>query len=127
MSESAKGQEGRYRREPRRRFSAEHKRQLVQTLLSSTVSLARFAREHDLNHNQLARWRREYEQGAYGAIAQAGAEFVPVCVDPMVNRPSPVASCAAAIATIELHLPKGRIVMHDVGVDALRELIEALR
>ncbi|WP_458764628.1 transposase [Cupriavidus basilensis] len=43
------------------------------TLLSSTMSLARFAREHDLNHNQLARWRREYEQGTYGAVAQVPA------------------------------------------------------
>jgi len=32
---------------------------MAQTLLSSTMSLARFAREHDLNRNQLARWRRE--------------------------------------------------------------------
>ncbi|SPK70630.1 conserved protein of unknown function (plasmid) [Cupriavidus taiwanensis] len=127
MSESAKGHEDGYRREPRRRFSAEYKRQIVMTLLSSTVSLARFAREHDLNHNQLDRWRREYQQGAYGAIEQSGAEFVPVCVAPMVNFPSPVTSSTAAMTTVELHLPKGRIVMHDVGVDYLRELIEALR
>jgi hypothetical protein len=80
-----------------------------QTLLSSTMSLARFAREHDLNHNQLARWRREYEQGTYGAVAQVGAEFVPVCVAPVDRRPSPVVSSAGATATVELHLPKGRI------------------
>jgi transposase len=127
MLESAKDQEGGYRREPRRRFSAEYKCQIVQTLLSSTMSLARFAREHDLNHNQLARWRREYEQGTYGAVAQASAEFVPVCVEPVVHYPSPVVSSAGTTATVELHLPKGRIVMHDVGVDCLRELIEALR
>lgn len=100
---------------------------MVQTLLSSTMSLARFAREHDLNHNQLARWRREYEQGTYGAVAQVGAEFVPVCVEPVDRRPSPVVSSAGATATVELHLPKGRIVMHDVGMAYLRELIEALR
>ena len=125
MSESAKDLEGRYRREPRRRFSAEYKCQMVQTLLSSTMSLARFAREHDLN--QLARWRREYEQGAYGAIAQAGRSLFPVCVASMVNCPPSVTLSTAAMTTVELHLPKGWIVMHDVGVDYLRELIEALR
>lgn len=127
MSQSAKDQEGGYRREPRRRFSAEYKCQMVQTLLSSTMSLARFAREHDLNHNQLARWRREYEQGSYGPIAQSGAEFVPVCVGPIVGSPSRVASSTGTTATVELHLSRGRIVMHDVGMAYLCELIEALR
>ncbi|WP_420993647.1 IS66 family insertion sequence element accessory protein TnpA [Cupriavidus sp. 30B13] len=127
MSQSAKDQEDRYRREPRRRFSAEYKCRMVQTLLSSTMSLARFAREHDLNHNQLARWRREYEQGTYGPMAQAGVEFVPACVGPIGSSSSQVASCTGAIATVELHLAKGRIVMHDVGVDCLRALVEALR
>lgn len=126
MSEAAKDQESGYRREPRRRFSAEYKCQIVQALLSSPMSLARFAREHGLNHNQLARWRREYEQGAYGPMAQAAVEFVPVCIAPTATSPSQRAS-SGTITTVELHLPKGRIVLHDVGVDGLRELIEALR
>lgn len=126
MSESAKDQEG-YRNEPRRRFSSAYKCQVVQALLSSAMSLARFAREHDLNHNQLARWRREYEQGKYGAVAEVAKDFVPVCVEPMLSSPSPVVPASRAMATIELHLPKGRIVMHDVSQACLHELIEALR
>lgn len=124
MSEAAKDQDG-YRKEPRRRFPAEYKCQVVQALLSSTMSLARFAREHDLNHNQLARWRREYEQGKYGAVAEV--DFVPVCVDPMLGSPSLVVPATRATATVELHLPKGRIVLHDVSQAWLHELIEALR
>lgn len=126
MSESAKDQDG-YRREPRRRFSTEYKRQVVQALLSSAMSLARFAREHDLNHNQLARWRREYEQGKYGAVPEVLKDFMPVCVEPNLSSPPPVVLGSRATATVELHLPKGRIVMHDVSQACLHELIEALR
>lgn len=69
-----------FRSEPRRRFTNEYKRQVVQTLLASPMSLSRVVREHDLNHNQLARWRREYEQGKYGTTANKVTEFAPVCV-----------------------------------------------
>lgn len=43
-----------FRNGPRRRFSAQYKRELVESVLASPLSLARVAREHDLNHNQLA-------------------------------------------------------------------------
>ncbi|RWA52265.1 hypothetical protein AU476_18030 [Cupriavidus sp. UYMSc13B] len=71
--------------------------------------------------------RREYERGSYGAVAQASAEFVPICFEPLVHHPSPVASSPDATTTVELHLPKGRIVMHDVDMAYLCALIEALR
>jgi transposase-like protein len=48
-----------FRNEPRHHFSAHYKRELVEMVLAAPVSLARVAREHNLNHNQLARWRRE--------------------------------------------------------------------
>ncbi|WP_436226460.1 IS66 family insertion sequence element accessory protein TnpA [Cupriavidus necator] len=111
-----------YRKEPRRRFSSEYKCQVVRALLSSTMSLARFAREHDLNHNQLARWHREYEQGKYGAVAEVAMDFVPVCVEPMLSSPPPVLPTSSAMATVELHLPQGRIVMHNVSQACLHDL-----
>ncbi|MDE4917476.1 transposase [Cupriavidus metallidurans] len=126
MLEAAKNRDG-YRKESRRRFPSEYKSQVVQALLSSTMSLARFAREHDLNHNQLARWRREFEQGKYGAVAQEVKDFVSVCVDPMLAGPLPIISSTRATATVELHLPKGRMVLHDVSPALLRELVEAMR
>jgi transposase len=52
-----------FRNEPRRSFSTQYKRELVEMVLASPTSLARLAREHDLNQNQLTKWRREYEQG----------------------------------------------------------------
>lgn len=121
-----------FRNEPRRRFTNEYKRQVVQTLLASPMSLSRVAREHDLNHNQLARWRREYEQGKYGSAANEVTEFVPVCVGPLVSGTLPEVPAAEeatrrAVATVELHLPKGKVVIRDVSPDCLRDLIEALR
>lgn len=47
MAETDGGNERTYRNEPRRRFSVEYKRQIVQALLGSTMSLPRVAREHD--------------------------------------------------------------------------------
>jgi transposase-like protein len=43
-----------FRNEPRRRFSAHYKRDLVEMVMASPLSLARVAREHELNQNQLA-------------------------------------------------------------------------
>jgi transposase-like protein len=126
MSETAKDQED-YRKEPRRRFSVAYKCQVVRALLASTMSLARFARDHDLNHNQLARWRREYEQGRYGATDDVAREFVPVCIETVASRTSCDVAATTAVATVELHLPKGKVVMRDVSQGCLRDLIEALR
>ncbi len=55
-----------YRKLPRRHFSKEMKRQMVEELLRSSVSLAQFARQGDLHYNMLTKWRREYLAGQYG-------------------------------------------------------------
>lgn len=121
-----------FRNEPRRRFTNEYKRQVVRALLASPMSLSRVAREHDLNHNQLARWRLEYEQGKYGTAADEVTEFDPVCVEPLVSGKLPEVPAAEeatrrAVVTVELHLPKGKAVIRDVSLDCLRDVIEALR
>lgn len=65
MTDASLPATGSFRNEPRRSFSREYKRQVVETVLASPSSLARVARGHDLNHNQLSRWRREYQRGLY--------------------------------------------------------------
>jgi transposase-like protein len=76
---------GTFRNEPRRRFSAQYKRELVETILASPLSLARVAREHELNQNQLARWRREYEQGKFVLTDGKDVSLLAVCVDGTVS------------------------------------------
>lgn len=47
----------------RRRYSRDFKRQLVEQTLSGQESVSVIARRHDVNANQLFRWRRDYQNG----------------------------------------------------------------
>ena len=50
---------------PRRRFSVQYKRQIVEETLSGETSVSLVARQHDINANQVFKWRREYQQGLF--------------------------------------------------------------
>ena len=117
-----------FRNEPRRRFTVEYKREVVRALLASPMSLARVARDYDLNHNQLARWRHEYEHGKYGEPVQSADGATPfLSVSVRSSDASADGAVGSAATSVELHLPKGKVVIHNVSTDCLRELIEALR
>lgn len=64
------------RNEPRRRFTNNYKREVVQERLESQTLLSRAVSEHDLNHNQRDRGRREYGQGKYASASNQAMEFV---------------------------------------------------
>lgn len=49
---------------PRRRYTNEQKLNIVKAALSGEYSKAAIARAHDINANQLARWIKEYRDGA---------------------------------------------------------------
>lgn len=119
-----------FRHEPRRRFTREYKRQVVEAVLSSSSSLARVAREHDLNHNQLSRWRREYQRGLYDSPSSSPT-LLPVRVDATVAQAAPVAVVARPAAPspeLELHLPKGKVVIRGaMTAPLLRQVIEAMQ
>ena len=71
-------------RDPRgkyRRHSLEFKRALVEMAMQPGVSVARLAREHGVNANQVFSWRKLYEAGQLvsGTAAQ-GNELLPVVV-----------------------------------------------
>ncbi|WP_139260332.1 transposase, partial [Duganella sacchari] len=55
---------GHYRQHP-----LEFKRALVALSLQPGVSVARIARDHGVNANQVFSWRRLYQQGRLGAAA----------------------------------------------------------
>jgi transposase len=61
----------------RRRWSAELKRELVTATLEAGSSVALVARRHELNANQLVKWRREL-----GTVAPVAMGLVPVEVTP---------------------------------------------
>ena len=83
-----------YRNQPRRRFSREFKREVVELLLEQAATVAEVARAYDLHPNQLCRWRTEYFRGDYGAVSTreaSAATFLAVEVADMDEMPKDVA------------------------------------
>jgi len=54
------------KRETRRRRSFEEKRRIVEETLRAGASVARVARRHAVNANQVFYWRKKYREGRLG-------------------------------------------------------------
>ena len=54
------------KREPRRRRSVMEKRRIVEETMQPGASVAKVARAHGVNANQVFAWRRQYWQGLLG-------------------------------------------------------------
>ncbi|HBN2122065.1 TPA: transposase [Escherichia coli] len=94
--------------EPRRSFSNEFKLQMVKLASQPGASVARIAREHDINDNLLFKWLRLWQNE--GRISRrlpvttssgAGVELLSVEITPDVNRPGFPGECFIC----ELRLP----------------------
>lgn len=51
---------------PKRKFSVDLKRQVVEQLLSGTSSPAQLCRQYEISASLLYHWRRQYSRGRYG-------------------------------------------------------------
>lgn len=130
-----------YRNLPRRRFTREFKREVVELLNEQAATVAEVAREYELHPNQLFRWRTEYLRGAYGPVAcqpRADPVLVPVELGNAINDlaamviPADSQQCfeapvAQRFRRLRVVLPKGQIHLEDVAPETLSLLIEALR
>jgi len=56
---------------PRRRFSVELKRQVVEQLLSGDISAAQLCRQYEISSGLLYHWRQQYQRGRFGNEATA--------------------------------------------------------
>jgi transposase len=54
------------KQEKRRRRSVEEKRRIVEETLEAGASVARVARRHAVNANQVFYWRKKYREGRLG-------------------------------------------------------------
>lgn len=95
------------------RRTVEEKRRIVEATLLPGVSIARVAREHGVNANQLFQWRYEYRKGSLGAIQAGCAELMPVSLG---AEPSGVAMTRSA--AIHIDLPGRASIRVEAGVDA---------
>lgn len=81
----SKNARGHYRQHP-----LEFKRALVALSLEPGASVARIAREHGVNANQVFSWRRLYQQGRLGVPALMRADgLLPVVLAPSAPAPAP--------------------------------------
>jgi len=72
-----------------RRWSTQDARRVLQAQERSGLSILAFAREHDLSHERLYRWKRKLETSGEGSKDElAEIEFTPVVV---TNTRVPVA------------------------------------
>jgi transposase len=102
----------------RRRRSAEERRLILEEALEPGASVARVARKHGVNANQVFAWKRLYESGRLGAAA-SGMKLLPVRV---VEEPAPVKEPATEIAplqtgTMHIELPGRALISLEGTVD----------
>ena len=131
-----------YRNLPRRRFSREFKREVVELLNEEAATVAEVARAYDLHPNQLFRWRTEYCRGAYGPVEVNPAdtpvllsvelaeqdEVLSAVKPPTGAHPRIEATVAAKrLRRLRIVLRKGEIHLEDVDSDTLSMLVEALK
>jgi transposase len=128
------------KREPqRRRRPVEEKRRIVEETLEPDASVARVARAHGVNANQVFHWRRQYRQGLLGEGNAEAVQLIPVQVtgatagkgNRQVRRQAVRATCdgsrSTPSGTIQVELPKGHLRLTGcVDAEALRVVLEKL-
>lgn len=120
----------------RRRRSIAERRRVVEETLAPGASVARVARAHGVNANQVFHWRRLYQRGLLGGKVQQPARVLPVKVSESAETTAMVATgCGPATAihpkapsAIQIELAKGRVrIEGSADVELLRVVLEWLR
>jgi transposase len=92
---------------------------MVEATFVPGASIARVAREHGVNANQVFQWRYEYRKGTLGVRQQGPTKLIPVTVtaEPnSVTRPG-IAPVMAASGSIHIELPGRAVISVEAGVD----------
>ena len=117
---------------PRQRRSIAEKRRIVEETLVEGASVARVARAHGIDANQVFGWRRLYQAGRLGERKPA-MKLLPVRVSESLPAPLPVERRAADFpkaqpGTIHIELRQAQVRIEG-GADAalVRVLLECLR
>lgn len=115
----------RARRPKRRQWTEAFKRQVVAETLEPGASVSIVARRHDVNANQLFKWRREMVLEQPPAAEQS-VTMLPVTITPGAVEARPR---VRRTGTIEITLAGGArvCVRGEVSSETLRQVIELLR
>lgn len=115
----------------RRRRTVEQKRRIVEETLAAGASVARVARAHGVNANQVFGWCRQYRQGLLGPGNGATVSLLPVRVTAALAsapaRSSGEPGRRTALGTMHIELPKGQVrIVGSVDAESLRVVLECL-
>src|SRR5436190_11123887 len=78
-----------------RRFrSREERRQIVEETLKPGASVSVIARAHDVNTNQVFKWRKQYRDGRLDVVAASGT-LLPVKISDTIAKLQPALQRAA--------------------------------
>ena len=112
----------------RQHRSPELKRQIVEETLAPGASVARVARAHGVNANQVFAWRRRYQQGLLRAAKRLTPGLLAVRVADSGAPPGETMTPRTPSGTIQVELPKGKLRLTGaVDPEVLRVVLEALR
>ena len=113
---------------PPKRFrrTREEKRRIVEATFAPGASIARVAREHGVNANQVFQWRHEYRKGTLSIVPQAQTRLVPVTItaEPSSIPASGMAPAVVPSGSIHIELPGRAVISVEAGVDP--ELVRAV-
>ena len=116
-------------KQPARRRSKQERRRIVEESLQPGVSVARLARAHQVNANQIFHWRKLYREGLLADNEEKPAtQWLPVRLADVAPEEPRRAEPAQTGGAIEVELPRGRVRIEgaaDAGV--LRLVLELLR
>jgi transposase len=109
----------------------EEKRRIVEQTLEAGASVARVARAHGINANQVFSWRRQYQQGRLERGTSETLGLLPVCVVEAETREAAGSRSAQTHRTpsglIHIEFPKGHLrIAGRVDLEALRVVLEKL-
>ena len=128
---ASKGREGSSAAQRQRRSIAE-KRRIVEETLAPGASVAKVARAHGVNANQVFGWRRLYLAGRLGE-PKPGIKLLPVRVSeshaaPVIVEHRVADSCPSQAGTIHIELRQAKVRIEGSADPALvRVLLECLR
>lgn len=110
------------------------KRRIVEETLEPGASVARVARTHGVNANQVFGWRRQYRQGLLSEGNTETVKLLPVHVSEAQaskanrsGRRQATHRTTTVAGTIHVEFPKGHLcIMGRVDAEALRAVLEQL-
>ncbi len=115
----------------RRRWAVEEKRRIVEQTLAAGGSVARVARAHGVNANQVFQWRRQYRQRLLGPGNTETVSLLPVQVTEALAQEAVSLSGETerrtALGMIQVELPRGQVrITGSIDVESLRVVLECL-